>query len=84
MPRRPELEEQTDMDLTYYLILSYAIVLIPDEDGSWLAKLPDLPGCMTVGDTKMEALELLEDAKLTWISGRLQAGDPIPEPEMTF
>jgi predicted RNase H-like HicB family nuclease len=36
---------------------------------------------MTVGDTQLEALEMLEDAKLTWISGRLEAGDPIPEPQ---
>lgn len=68
-------------DLNYYLNLPYTIRLVPDEDGTWFAEIPELPGCMTVGDTKFEALEMLEDAKLTWISGALLAGDAIPEPE---
>jgi len=70
-------------DLDYYLSLPYAILLVPsdEEDGGWLARIPDLPGCITFGETKTEALDMLEDAKLTWISGRLEAGDPIPEPQ---
>jgi predicted RNase H-like HicB family nuclease len=67
--------------LEYYLSLHYPMMIVQDEDGSWFASIPDLPGCMTVGDTQLEALEMLEDAKLTWISGRLEAGDPIPEPQ---
>jgi predicted RNase H-like HicB family nuclease len=69
-----------NLTLEDYMALSYAIVLIPDEDGTWYAKIPDLPGCMTVGDTQVEALEMLEDAKRAWISGSLYAGDPVPEP----
>ncbi len=67
--------------LHYYLSLPYTIVLIPDaEDGSWFAELPELPGCMTYGDTQAEVLELIEDAKLTWIAARLELGLSIPEP----
>jgi antitoxin HicB len=68
-----------------YLNRPYAILLVPgnEDDGGWLAKIPDLPGCITFGDTKEEALEMIEDAKLTWISGRLLAGDPVPEPQPT-
>lgn len=75
------MEANKVKDLPYYLALPYTIILTPDEDGGWLAEIPELPGCMTFGDTQAEALELLEDAKLTWISGRLEAGDPIPEPQ---
>jgi len=64
-----------------YLSLPYAIMLIPDADGTWFASIPDLPGCMTVGETQAEALDMIEDAKLAWISGRLEANDPIPEPK---
>lgn len=67
-----------------YMARPYAIVLVPDENGIWFAKIPDLPGCMTFGDTQEEALELIEDAKRTWISGSLLAGDPIPEPMFSY
>lgn len=74
--------ENPNKDLSYYIALPYSILLIPEEDGGWFAEIPELPGCMTFGDTKEEVLELIEDAKLTWISGSLEAGDPIPEPHM--
>jgi predicted RNase H-like HicB family nuclease len=72
--------EDTEKNLEYYLSLPYSILLIPSEDGTWLAKVPELPGCVTFGDTKYDALEMIEDAKLTWISGSLEEGYPIPEP----
>ncbi len=36
---------------------------------------------MTFGDTQVEVLDMIEDAKRTWLIGSLEAGDPIPEPE---
>ena len=68
-------------DLAYYMALPYSILLVPDETGGWFAKVPELPGCMTFGDTKEEVLELIEDAKLTWIAANLDIGQPIPEPQ---
>ena len=67
-------------DANYYFNLPYAIYLKPDKDGSWFAEIPDLPGCMTYGNSKEEVLELIEDAKQTWIEERLHDGLPIPEP----
>ncbi len=67
--------------LDYYLSLPYSILLIPEEEGGWFAKIPELPGCMTFGDTQQEVLELIEDAKLGWLSVAVEEGDPIPEPE---
>jgi antitoxin HicB len=70
-------------DLDYYLNLPYAILLVPsdEEDGGWLAKMPDLPGCVTFGDTKEEALMMIEDARQAWIIHRFEEGLPIPEPQ---
>jgi antitoxin HicB len=70
-------------NLEYYLNLPYSIVLTPgtDDDDGWLAEIPDLPGCFTAGDTKEEALELIEDAKRLWITHRFEEGYPIPEPQ---
>ena len=42
-------------DLKYFLSLPYRIELIPD-DGGIVARIPDLPGCMSSGDTPAEAV----------------------------
>jgi len=36
---------------------------------------------MTVGESQTDVLEMIEDAKLTWLSGSIIAGDVIPEPQ---
>ncbi|MGB1289227.1 MAG: type II toxin-antitoxin system HicB family antitoxin [Aggregatilineales bacterium] len=73
--------KSTLKDLNYYLSLPYGIYLKPDEDGTWFAEIPQLPGCMTYGDSRADALEMIEDAKRVWIQGRLDLGYPVPEPE---
>jgi antitoxin HicB len=67
-------------DLDHYLALRYQAVLTPDEDG-WVATIPDLPGCMAVGDNPEEALRLLDDARRSWIEASLAKGLPIPDPK---
>ncbi len=62
-----------------YLAFRYEIVLTPEYD-AWTATIPDLPGCMAVGDSPEEALELLQDAKQSWITASLLHNLPIPEP----
>jgi predicted RNase H-like HicB family nuclease len=67
-------------DVEYYMLFPYSILLIPEEDGSWFAKVPELPGCMTYGDTQAEAPEMIEDAKRLWIIHNLAEGRTIPYP----
>lgn len=66
-------------DLEHYMSLQYRIELIPDEGGI-VARIPDLPGCMSSGDNPAEALEGLNEAKELWISARLDSGLSVPEP----
>lgn len=68
-------------DLDYYLTLRYKIVLTPEEDG-WGAIIPELPGCVGGGDTIQEALDMLEDAKIGWLTSALAHNDVIPEPKI--
>ncbi|MFZ4816557.1 MAG: type II toxin-antitoxin system HicB family antitoxin [Phototrophicaceae bacterium] len=68
-------------DLTYYLALPYAIELIPDVDGYWFARIPLLEGCMTNGESREDALIMLDDAKQLWLETALQVGKTIPEPQ---
>jgi antitoxin HicB len=65
----------------YYLALPYTIELTPDEDGYWFAKIPLLKGCMTNGDSREDALAMIDDAKRLWLETALSLGMPIPEPE---
>ncbi len=67
--------------LDYYLALPYAIELIPDEDGYWFAQIPLLPGCMTQGPSREEALNMLDEAKVLWLETALSENIPISEPE---
>jgi antitoxin HicB len=65
--------------LRHYVRMPYPIELVPDE-GGFLASIPDLPGCISSGQTPEEALQGLEEAKELWVEGRLEAGLTIPEP----
>ena len=50
------------------------------EGGGFLALAPDLPGCMSDGETPAEALANVYDAIECWIEGAEELGHPIPEP----
>ena len=67
--------------LEYYLSLPYTIELTPDEDGYWFAKIPLLKGCITNGESREDALLMIDDAKQLWLETALSLGMAIPEPE---
>lgn len=55
------------------------VVLYPDvEDGGWIAEVPSLPGCLSQGETKEEAISNIREAIEIWIEGMQAAGQPIP------
>ena len=67
--------------IDYYMNLPYKMEIIPDmEEGGFVAMYPDLPGCVTMGDTIEELVANMADAKRAWIEAELQAGRKIPEP----
>ncbi|MDB9312299.1 type II toxin-antitoxin system HicB family antitoxin [Spirulina sp. CS-785/01] len=53
--------------LEYYLSLKYPISLYPVADGGYTVTIPDLPGCITQGDTLEEALDNINEARELWI-----------------
>jgi antitoxin HicB len=56
------------------------VVLYPDlEDGGWIVEVPSLPGCISQGETKEEALANVRDAIDTWIEGATEVGMSVPE-----
>ena len=58
----------------------YTIVLEPNypEEG-YTVRVPALPGCITYGRTKEEALKRAQEAIAGFIEGLQKAGEPIPE-----
>jgi predicted RNase H-like HicB family nuclease len=65
--------------LEYYLGLRYPIEIVEEEDGV-VATIPDLPGCASFGETIDEAVGNVNSTKELWISGRIESGQSVPEP----
>ena len=56
--------------------------IVKDSDeGGFVASYPDLPGCITCGETEEEALKNALDAKKAWLEAALEENIEIPEPD---
>lgn len=55
-------------------------VFYSDEDGGYIADIPDLVACSAFGDTALEALREVELAKAAWLEAAQAEGKPIPAP----
>lgn len=55
-------------------------IFYSEEDGGYIADIPDLPGCSAFGLTPHEALLEVEKAKEAWLTAARKAGKPIPPP----
>lgn len=61
----------------------YAVVVEPlsaEDGGGFLATVPELPGCMSDGDTEFEAIQNAQDAIRCWLEAARENHQPIPEP----
>src|SRR5512135_1798465 len=54
--------------------------LTAEEGGGYLITFPDLPGCMSDGETIEEAVANGADAEAAWLQAAEKWGDPIPKP----
>lgn len=63
--------------------LTYPVVITPltaEDGGGFAATVPDLPGCMSDGETPEEALGNVRDAIEAWIEMARELGHAVPEP----
>ncbi|MDT4897698.1 MAG: hypothetical protein QOH25_2775 [Acidobacteriota bacterium] len=63
--------------------MRYAVI-IEEGENSFGAYVPDLPGCVAVGETREEVLKLIEEAIEFHIEGLQEDGQPIPEPSSSI
>jgi len=55
------------------------VVIYPGEDNYWVAECPSLPGCVSQGKTKQEALQNIKDAIRGYVAALDEDGLPVPE-----
>ncbi len=57
----------------------FDIEIEQEEDGRWIAEIPELPGVMLYGDTPQEAKTKVQALALRVIAERIESGEPQPE-----
>ncbi|MFG1344373.1 type II toxin-antitoxin system HicB family antitoxin [Xanthobacter autotrophicus DSM 431] len=65
--------------------LEYPVIvepLSPEDGGGFIARVPDLPGCMSDGETPEEAITNVQDAISTWIEAAEDMGRTVPKPTL--
>jgi predicted RNase H-like HicB family nuclease len=65
-------------------IVPLTIEVEQEEDGRWLAEVPDLPGVLTYGLTRQEAIERVQILSLRVLADRLDHGEPVPQMRGVF
>lgn len=55
------------------------VILYPGEDGYWVAECPTLPGCISQGTTKEEAISNIREAIRGYIAALEEDGLPVPQ-----
>ncbi len=56
----------------------------PEEDGRWLAEVPQLPGVLAYGQTREEAIERVQVLSLRVLADRLDHGEQVPQMSSVF
>lgn len=58
--------------------MRYRVLIEQDEDGAYVAEVPALPGCISQGQTRNEALENIKEAIAGYVESLQAHGDPVP------
>ena len=64
--------------------MGLSIEIEQEEDGRWLAEVPELSGVLAYGQTRAEAIDRAKALALRVIADRLDHGEPVPELEGIF
>jgi antitoxin HicB len=65
--------------------LEYPVLIEPlsaEDGGGFLATVPDLPGCMSDGETPAKAISNVQDAIAGWIETARAMGRKVPQPSV--
>lgn len=71
----PSITAQEDMKRFH----TYRVIIEPDENNTFYAHVPALPGCFTWGESIEEVRTLIRDAIGVYLRSLIKDGEPIPE-----
>ncbi len=60
--------------------MKYRVIIEQDEDGMFTAEVPSLPGCISQGKTRQEALINIKEAIDVYLESLKDHNEPIPPP----
>ncbi len=60
--------------------VQYTVIIEPADDGTFSVYVPDLPGCVSTGTTREEAVESIRKAIHGHVQTLRELGDPVPPP----
>jgi predicted RNase H-like HicB family nuclease len=60
--------------------VKYRVLIEQDEDGVFVAEVPSLPGCISQGETRVEALANIREAIAVYLESLEAHGEAIPPP----
>lgn len=60
--------------------MKYRVIIQQDEDGVYVAEVPSLPGCLSQGHMRTEALENVREAIALYVESLEAHDEPIPPP----
>ena len=58
--------------------MKYRVIIELDESGWYVAQCPSLPGCISQGNTREEALENIQDAIKGYLESLAKHNEPVP------
>ena len=68
--------------LNDYMAMNYRMEIVEDkEEGGYVVSFPELPGCITCGETIEAAVANAKDAKKEWLAAAIEDGIEIHDPE---
>jgi predicted RNase H-like HicB family nuclease len=59
--------------------MALTIELEQEEDGRWLAEVPELPGVLVYGETRQQAINQVQILSLRALADRIEHGEPVPD-----
>jgi antitoxin HicB len=60
--------------------MRYRVLIEQDEDGAFVAEVPSLPGCVSQGGTREEAVTNVREAIALYLESLEEHGEPVPPP----
>lgn len=64
--------------------MKFRIIIQEDEDGVFVSECPNLPGCISQGKTREEAIENIQDAIKGYVESLKKHNEPVPPNILTF